>query len=102
MCLALGFPVQTNNIINEVVIEDETEYALLRDSFDQDTCKVNVVKVYCDDGNVDEWKAIKRYYMVCREMVLRLDTVLTLDLGDHSMMEQWYGSEEESGEGAGK
>lgn len=89
MCAALGFPVCTDNIINEVVIKDRTEYELLQDSFDQDTCRVGVMKIFCDNGDVADWKAIRGYYILCREFALRLGTVLHLDLGDHPLMEQW-------------
>ncbi|KAK7707141.1 hypothetical protein SLS64_007351 [Diaporthe eres] len=89
MCVALGFPVYTNNIINEVVIRDRTEYELLQDSFDQDTCRVCAMKIFCDNGSVEDWQAIRSYYMVCRDIALELGTVLDLDLGDHPMMAQW-------------
>lgn len=89
MCVALGFPVYTDRIINEVVIRDRTEYELLQDSFDQDTCRVGVMKIFCDDGDWEEWQAIRSYYIVCRDIALQLGTVLDLDLGDHPMMVQW-------------
>lgn len=89
MCAAFGFPVCTDNIINQVVIRDKTEYGLLQDSFDQDTCRVNVLKIVCDDGCAEDWEAIRSYCEACRDAALRLGTVLTLDLSEHPMMEQW-------------
>lgn len=89
MCAVLGFPVYTDNIAHEVVIRDKTEYALLQDSFDQDTCRVGGVSIYCDGGGVEDWMAIKGYYMLCQEMALELGTVLHLDLSDHPAMERW-------------
>lgn len=103
MCAAMGLPVCTDNIINQVVIRDWTEYMLLQDSFDQDTCTVDAVKIVCDDGCVEDWQAIEKYYVMCRDAALRLGTVLALDLSEHPMMEQWCrvddsSSEEEDGD----
>lgn len=89
MCAAMGLPVRTDNIINQVVIRDWTEYMLLQDSFDQDTCSVEVVKIVCDDGGVEDWQTIERYYVMCRDAALRMGTVLALDLSEHPLMEQW-------------
>lgn len=90
MCTILGFPVSTDRTINDVVIIDETEQALLQDSFDQDTCDVGVARIVCDDGGVDDWEAIRGYYEVCRAAALRLGTALELELGGHPMMAVWY------------
>lgn len=101
MCAAMGLPVCTDNIINQVVIRDWTEYMLLQDSFDQDTCTVDAVKIVCDDGCVEDWQAIEKYYVMCRDAALRLGTVLALDLSEHPLMEQWSrvdDSSEEEGE----
>ena len=89
MCGALGFPVQDENLINMVEIMDATEYEILRDSFDQDTCKVDVLKIYCDDGGEGDWEKIKEYYLGCKELAAPLGTVLTLKLEEHPVMEEW-------------
>lgn len=89
LCAALGFPVHDENIINQVEILDSTEYELLRESFDQDTCKVGILKIYSDDGGVEDWEKITEYYSACRDAVGPLGTVLTLDLREHPVMEEW-------------
>lgn len=101
MCTILGFPVNTDNTINDVVIVDETEQALLQDSFDQDMCDVGVARMVCDDGGVEDWEAIRGYYGVCRAAAKRLGTTLDLELGGHPMMAVWYSTEGGSPEGAG-
>lgn len=94
----MGLPVCSDNLINQVVIKDRTEYALLQDSFDQDTCAVNVLNVVCDDGGEEDWEAIKSHYLMCRDAALRLGTVLALDLSDHPMMEDWCEVDDSSSE----
>lgn len=94
----MGLPVCSDNIINQVVIKDWTEYTLLQDSFDQDTCSVNVMKIVCDDGGVEDWEAIRSYYVMCRDAALRLGTVLALDLSEHPLMEEWCGVDDSSSE----
>lgn len=89
LCGALGFPVQDDNLINLVEIMDATEHELLRESFDRDTCKVDVLKIYCDDGGEADWEKIKEYYFVCKELAAPLGTVLTLSLKEHPVMEEW-------------
>lgn len=101
MCKVLGFPVSTDNTTNDVVILDDTEQALLRDSFDQDTCDVGVARIVCDDGGVEDWEAIRGYYEVCRAAALRLGTELALELGGHPMMAVWYSTEGGSPERGG-
>lgn len=86
-------PVHNDSLINRVVIKDHTEYELLQSAFDQDTCQVGVVDIFCDDGNKEDWLAIIRYFKRCQLVALDLGTALIIDVGEHPMMEQWLAME---------
>ncbi|KAJ0124790.1 hypothetical protein J7T55_006131 [Diaporthe amygdali] len=93
LCRAMGMPVHNDRLINRVVIKDHTEYELLQSAFDQDTCQVGVVDIFCDDGNKEDWLVIIRYFKRCQLVALELGTALIIDVGEHPMMEQWLAME---------
>lgn len=94
MHAAYGHPVRTDDTLTcEVNIKDMTEHRLLRDGVNQDSCRVSAVRVLCDSGCPGDWEAIMEYYIVCRDLAAPLGTVLTIDMCEHPMMDQWCDEE---------